>query len=86
MNALKRILTQVLLLAFFARERQSSLQFESKWVTRTPDFRMFGFSVYIRMSRATDKFCTGTLVDERWVLTASRCMFQVDEGRKRGVS
>lgn len=80
MNALKRILTQVLLMALFALERQSSQQFESKWVTRSPDYRIFASAVYIRMSRATDKFCTGTIVAEKWVLTAARCMFQVDEG------
>lgn len=79
MNAFKRILTHVLLLAHFALERQSSQQFESKWVTRSPDYRIFASSVYIHMSWATDKFCTGTLVAEKWVLTASRCMFQVDK-------
>lgn len=76
------------LLLALALGKGRSQDFRDRWITRPPFEYEFPHVIYIEIP-GTNKFCSGSLVHESWVLTAASCMYQVvvvcSRGELRGV-
>lgn len=64
-----------LVLSTFIKVATCKVEFDKKWIVNPLHDTEFPYTILIRMSRAEEEECSGSLVHFSWVLTAARCMY-----------